>query len=274
MAELLVKARDASHPDSDTDVAGCYKMGDIVVAMPDGHSWRSGETLPSFVVVKCPQLDIDTARQRIQSWNYEYDVTILQRNVALDGWRFRIDNLNRRTSDHAGSPKLAKVSQFLSKWGASFVRMDPEGPVIDWSINSGATSESFLGTDASSVGATINETNYDQGTGDHTYRLVWDAELASTPEILEFRFTLAQNRITELGGTVTLVEAMALEYVLPRQSVMDAFKADLQARVETYKRRRYSFPRANVQAMIDAGQIEITLTLTQIQNLIIDHRSL
>ena len=66
MAEFLIKARSASHPDPDKDTRGSYKRGDIVVVMPDGHEWGTKETLPDFVVVKVPGLDHEKARQFIE----------------------------------------------------------------------------------------------------------------------------------------------------------------------------------------------------------------
>ncbi len=66
MAELLVKAIDATHPDPVKDKQGCYKRGDVVVAMPDGHKWGKEERLPKFVIVKIPDLSIASAQKYIQ----------------------------------------------------------------------------------------------------------------------------------------------------------------------------------------------------------------
>lgn len=63
MAELLVKAVDAVHPDPDVDRVGCYKAGDIVAVQPDGHHWGSCECLPAFIVVRIPGVSVDDARR-------------------------------------------------------------------------------------------------------------------------------------------------------------------------------------------------------------------
>lgn len=63
MAEVLIKAISASHSDPVKDLRGCYKRGDIVVIMPDGHSWGAMEGLPNFVVVKIPGVS-HTAAQK------------------------------------------------------------------------------------------------------------------------------------------------------------------------------------------------------------------
>jgi hypothetical protein len=66
MAELLIKARDATHPDQEIDRAGCYKRGDIVVVQPDGHVWGAKEGLPNFVKLKIPGLDPEIVRELIE----------------------------------------------------------------------------------------------------------------------------------------------------------------------------------------------------------------
>ena len=63
MAEFLIKAVDETHSDPVEDQRGCYKRGDIVVVMPDGHEWGKEEGLPKFVVVKIPDLAVSKARK-------------------------------------------------------------------------------------------------------------------------------------------------------------------------------------------------------------------
>lgn len=64
MAEILVKAVDATHPDQKLDAAGCFKSGDPVVAMPDGHEWGKAEGPPKFYVLKVPGLSVEDARAK------------------------------------------------------------------------------------------------------------------------------------------------------------------------------------------------------------------
>lgn len=54
MSEILIKARDAHHPDPVEDARGCYKRGDPVLVMPSGHTWGSLETIPRFWRVRVP----------------------------------------------------------------------------------------------------------------------------------------------------------------------------------------------------------------------------
>ena len=61
MCEILVMLGNQSHPDKALDKAGCYKRGDAVVVMPDGHEWGRAERPPKFVVVKVPGVAVKDA---------------------------------------------------------------------------------------------------------------------------------------------------------------------------------------------------------------------
>ena len=62
MAEFLIKAVSAANPDPAKDLM-CYKRGDIVVVMPDGHPWGSGERdINKFLIVQVPDMSREEAR--------------------------------------------------------------------------------------------------------------------------------------------------------------------------------------------------------------------
>lgn len=54
MAEILIKAIDAFHPDPLGNKRGCYKAGDPVVVFEDGHEWGAEERPPKFFLIKIP----------------------------------------------------------------------------------------------------------------------------------------------------------------------------------------------------------------------------
>lgn len=83
MAEFLIKAIDATHSDPEKDARGCYKRGDIVVVMPDGHEWGKCECLPKFVIVKIPGLDHEQAKK----YTEEHE------GVARRKFRLLVDNV-------------------------------------------------------------------------------------------------------------------------------------------------------------------------------------
>lgn len=61
MAEILVKAFTVNHDNATFDRRGCFKRGDPVIVMPDGHQWGQGERPPKFILVKIPGLDVTVA---------------------------------------------------------------------------------------------------------------------------------------------------------------------------------------------------------------------
>lgn len=56
MPELLIKANNAHHRNPMKDRQGCYKRGDPVLVMPDGHPWGREEQLPKFWRVRVPNV--------------------------------------------------------------------------------------------------------------------------------------------------------------------------------------------------------------------------
>ena len=59
MAEIIVKAVDATHADPVKDRRGCYKCGYPVAVYPDGTRWGAEERLPKFVTIKIPGVSMD-----------------------------------------------------------------------------------------------------------------------------------------------------------------------------------------------------------------------
>lgn len=59
--ELLIKLSDNTHSDPAKDLR-CWKRGDVVMAMPDGHQWGAEEGPPKFCVLKMPGVSVDKAQ--------------------------------------------------------------------------------------------------------------------------------------------------------------------------------------------------------------------
>lgn len=62
MAELLIKAVDATHPDAEKDARGCYKRGDIFAVYPDGTCREAPAPGSPFVLLRCATLDFAEAK--------------------------------------------------------------------------------------------------------------------------------------------------------------------------------------------------------------------
>lgn len=62
MARLLIKNGDNTSPNPDLD-ARCWKDGDVVVVMPDGHEWGELEGPPKFRRVDLPGVEVSEAER-------------------------------------------------------------------------------------------------------------------------------------------------------------------------------------------------------------------
>jgi len=109
MAELLIKAVDATIPDPTKDQRGCYKRGDIVVVMPDGHTWGKEEGLPKFVIVKIPGLSVAAVKQYAES---EYPLgDRSQKPVRRRRFKVPIDDLPANIKNEALNTGVVTVSK-------------------------------------------------------------------------------------------------------------------------------------------------------------------
>lgn len=98
MAELLIKARDATHPDPEVDRSSCYKTGDVVVVREDGHEWGAKEGLPNFRVLKVPGVPAAQIEDLIAAQTEDDDGTPLAdengpRAFRRRAWRVNFDRL-------------------------------------------------------------------------------------------------------------------------------------------------------------------------------------
>ena len=117
MAEALVVAQDATHPDPIIDLAGCYKRGDIVLVKPDGHPWGALERLPTFWIVKVPGATVEQLQQYIDAILWP-DGTIRQRRAwILDTTRMSSAIRNQLNNTGTITVTLTQVQNFLARKG-------------------------------------------------------------------------------------------------------------------------------------------------------------
>lgn len=67
MAQILVKIAESVNADPVIDKRGCYKYGDPVVVTDDEHKWGRSECLPSFVILKCKDVNVDDINHLLDS---------------------------------------------------------------------------------------------------------------------------------------------------------------------------------------------------------------
>lgn len=271
MAAILVRAFDTTNADPEKSDISCYKKGDIVVIEEDGHEWGSHEGPPydlptigfeRFVRVLIP----GTPRADIIEWIDKWGVVIvyeqLGRDVALDGWRWKLTNETEGVN--LGKLERAKIEAWLLSWNCTIVTHDERSVTIDWRIYDGATSSAFWGTDVDLV--EFSELSYNESTGVH--RIEADYSAAGwDPDAVE-------RRIVERGGTVVNHNhaQSKVRFDIDRQTVLDHLKEDFEAKQSRLRirRRRYMFDPTDVDDVLNNFGGERTLTLPQAQNAVID----
>jgi hypothetical protein len=117
MAEILVKAVDAIHPDPVKDLRGCYKRGDVIGVAPNGWAWGALEQLApvnggQFVIVKIT----DVTRTQVLNWvrnNWQCEIDGVDSNVRRR--RVRIDTQLLPASVRNA---LNNTGQYSTTWAA------------------------------------------------------------------------------------------------------------------------------------------------------------
>lgn len=116
MAELLIKARDpVDLPKDEESRERCYRRGDIVVVMKDGHEWGKEERLPKFVVVKIPGLDVEKARHLIEPCYTDTGLIDLNGEAILKltarrKWKVLVDTVPTTISKELAEKGIVEVS--------------------------------------------------------------------------------------------------------------------------------------------------------------------
>lgn len=117
MAEVLVKAIDATHPDPVKDARGCYKRGDPVVVMEDGHPWGSEEGLPKFWIVKIPGATVEQVLQYVEELRDAGGTRNRRRAWGVDTTRMTGAIRNQLNSTGTITVTLAQVQNYLVRKG-------------------------------------------------------------------------------------------------------------------------------------------------------------
>lgn len=262
MAELLIKAISHIHPDSEKNITGAYKKGDIVVIMPDGHVWGAKEGPPKFVLAKVPGLDEETIQDRQDSWNARLEWTVVGTDPVVDGVRLRAYLDNPGSANQYGLTR-AKVEGKINSFNGTVVSTSSNAVTFDMTVEGVYTSESFWGYDIVSLGVQITEIDYNQSTGVHTATIdVSNAPSISVEKALQY-IESVDSVVTDITGDIITCEFY-------RSNVRSYAKEALRSITNKVNvRRRYHFSEADVDTVLGMGG-EITLTETQLQNKVID----
>jgi hypothetical protein len=121
MAELLVMAVTRTHADPVKDARGCYKRGDVVLVMENGHPWGTSELKApvdggQFVVIKITDVTKDQVLNWIfNHWTCRLEDPQVSGGTTLARRRIRIDvNL----VPPAVLQTLNQTGEFTTTWTA------------------------------------------------------------------------------------------------------------------------------------------------------------
>lgn len=261
MCELLVKAVDASHVDPVIDLRGCYKKGDIVAVVDDGHIWGVLERPPTFVLVKVLGLDKSVVIDRIESWESVLDYEIVGTDPVLDGGRIRVWVTLPGSANEYGLT-LAQVESWLNGWNAVIVSNTTNEVRFDITIENIYTSDSFWGVSPASLGIIITEQSYVQATGTHTATVDFSGSSVSEEQIV--------GRIESRTGVITDITGDVITCEFYRTELRGAFLSALQeVMYKVLVRRRYYFAEADVNTALGLGGV-VSLTAAQLAAKVLD----
>ncbi len=69
MAEFLIINKDHEHDDKNKSIRSCWKIGDIVHVVKDGHIWGSEEVKENeFRIVKVPRMSVEEGQKYCLPW--------------------------------------------------------------------------------------------------------------------------------------------------------------------------------------------------------------
>jgi len=115
MAELLIKAVDAVHPDEVKDLRGCYKKGYVVVIKPDNWSWGKEElNKEKFYILRVKDAKIEDLRYLMQTHEIELGTRYIAHSDKLGVF---VSAPDQTTAQSVCLDKCRVVAQELARFG-------------------------------------------------------------------------------------------------------------------------------------------------------------
>ncbi len=266
MAEILVKAVDATNPDATLDRQGCYKRGDPVLVKDDGHTWGALETLPTFVRINVSDATAAEVEQYMKQWQLSYSLAVISQDLVLDQFRLRITANDFNTTSNEGKVTRNQIESYLNGWGAAVVTVADNAVTFDIAILDALKSSRFWSQQIVDR-ITISEQSYTQITGQHRLSINYSTLLVT---LVGQGNTAAQARarilqeVTKRKGALISNSNQTNTAVIDfgRDDVHDRFNADVAQRKTAIARRMFRFDSATMDAAELAGGV---LVMTKLQ---------
>jgi len=122
MAELLIKACDATHQNKVKDLRGCYKKGYVVVIRPAGHKWGKEElNKEKFYILRIK----DTKPEDLQYLTQSHEITIGTRyNAISEKLGVLVTSTDKDTAQNECLKKCKLVAEELARFGVTVNEAD------------------------------------------------------------------------------------------------------------------------------------------------------
>lgn len=264
MAYLLIKATDYSHADPTKNRRGVVPKGGIIEPRATGAPLGLKEVSPFCVTIQVPDATIADLLHYMQPWKLEVDYELVNSNLSLDGYRYRVFSLETSVSGHGvnnGQITQAKVQNYLANWNCSFISASiADGVHFDIGVYQSATSNSFWDRDVSQI--VFTEIDYNQSTGIH--------RIQADYSVLPINPSGVEHKVMARSGTVITHANSVIVFDIHRNDVLKNFRDSVKEDTgEKLYRKRFTITPAQVDAIVSAGG-SVIRTLAQVQTEIDD----
>ena len=266
MAEILIKAVDATNADPAKDRRGCYKRGYPVVVFPDGHEWGAEERSPKFIVLKLPGVSADAVKNQIENWCRRIKFTVTLSTLSTDTHTIKAEATEFNSTSGEGKLSRAVIEAFLTAWGATGIAVADNAVTFSIKIADAIKSKGFwMGGRVDDLFFT--ERNYAQAGGIHRTEINYSLRAFENDEDRDNWVKMAQERGTFVSHNATN-KTLVMDFT--REFVRGWFLEDVKQRTEQpIVRRRRRVAEAIVASAVEAGG-ELTLDETTYNAAVID----
>jgi hypothetical protein len=263
MAEILVKAIDATNPDSVKDERGCYKRGYPVCVMPDGHSWGTQENLPTFVVVKLPGVSVDDIKQYIEPWKKQLSFNINSSNLVTDTFNLTITATKVNNTNNKGKITKAEVETFINNWNGVVTGFGNNSVSFDIVIFDAIKSKSFW-NNINVNNIVFSEISYTQGGGIHRVQADYSAMNVNANGV--------EHLVTIKGGSIVSHDTLnkIVIFDITRQDVRTAFENHIKSKLENVIVRRQFYISSSFMNTVESANGTYTTDLATLQSNILN----
>ena len=122
MAEVLIKACNATHQDEVKDLQGCYKKGYVVVVKPDGWKWGKEElNKEKFYIIRVK----DAKPEDLQYLTQSHEITLGTRyNATSSKLGIGVTSSDKQTAQDECFKKCKLAAQEMSYFGLTINEED------------------------------------------------------------------------------------------------------------------------------------------------------